>query len=137
MDVSSPATLSTPAGDIAFNSDGDSFIFLKLDGFDAPELRVTVDNKSRQDGAVVHSIYAAALSGTCEGWCMETDPATRRTAEIALAAALASIWAADGTFTQGSRSLTVRNNVELHTAIVQGVLHSFQFGLVAADPNWS
>ena len=142
MEVSSPATLVTPGGTITFNNDGDLYIFTRLDGFDDAELRVTIDNKSRQDGAVVHSVYAAAMHGTCEGWVLTGDPATRNDAEDALAIALRSIRAADGTFTvtptgQGSKSLTVRQDGAFQTAIVNGTLHSFQFGLVAADPFWS
>jgi hypothetical protein len=142
MEVSSPATLSTPAGTITFNNDGDLYVFTKLDGFDDPELRVTVDNKSRQDGGVIHAIYAAAIHGTCEGWVLTGDPATRNDAEDALGAALRSIRTVDGTFTvtptgQGAKSLTVRQDGSFQTAIVNGTLHSFQFGLVAADPFWA
>jgi hypothetical protein len=142
MEVSSPATLSTPAGDITFNNDGDLYVFTKLDGFDEAELRSTVDVKSRQDGAVIHAIYAGAMLGTCEGWVLVTNPTDRNDAEDQLAIALRSIRSVDGTFTvtptgQGSKSLTVRNNVELRTAIVSGTLHSFTFGLVAADPFWA
>lgn len=142
METSSPATLETPVGNIGFNGDGDLFVFTRLDGFDEAELRSTVDVKSRQDGAVVHSIYAGAMLGTCEGWCLRTDAADRNDAEDLLAVALRSIRSVDGTFTvtptgQPSKALVVRNNVELRTAIVDHNLHSFTFGLVAADPYWS
>jgi hypothetical protein len=142
MEVSSPATLETPAGTISFNQDGDLYVFTRLDGFDDAELRVTVDNKSREDGAVVHAIYAAAIHGTCEGWVLTGDPSIRNDAEDALAAALRSIRVVDGTFTvtptgQPSKLLTVRQDGAFQTAIVNGTLHSFQFGLVAADPFWS
>jgi len=142
MEVSALATLATPGGTVNFNADGDLYVFTRLDGFDSPELRVPIDNLSRQDGAVVHTIFAGAIHGTCEGWIIATDPSTRNSAEASLRAALASIWAADGTFTvtetgQAAKSLTVRNDGPLQTAIVQGTLHSFQFGLVAGNPVWS
>jgi hypothetical protein len=142
MEVSALATLTTPAGTINFNAAGDRFVFTKLDGLDGPELRVAIDNKSRQDGAVVHAIYAAAIHATCEGWVIVTNPADRNDAELDLRNALQSIWQADGTFAvtqtgQGAKTLTVRNDAPLQTAIVSGTLHSFTFGLVAANPVWA
>jgi hypothetical protein len=146
MEVSAPASLVTPAGTISFNSgvfNGASvFYFTSLEGLDDPELRVTLDNKSREDGAVVHAIYAGAIHATLEGWIYTNDPATRNASRAALKAALDSIRTDDGTFTvtetgQSAKSLTVRADQPLQTATVQTTIHSFQFGLVAASGAWT
>ena len=142
MEVSAPATLETPAGTISFDSDGDVYVKTKFDGFDDAEQRLTVDNKSREDGAVVHSAYDAAIHGSIEGWIIVTDPAFRNELEDALVAAVRSLNGADGTLTvtptgQSSRFLTVRKDGAIQTAVVSGTLHSFQFGLVAVDPFWA
>lgn len=142
MEFSAPISLVTPAGTLAMNGGGDWLKVTSLEGFDDAEHRTQIDNLSVDDGALVGRVFLGALHGTIEGYIKSSTVSDRNSKEATLRSYLDSIRLANGTFTitetgQAAKSLTVRKDTPLMLSPLDGVLHKFQFGLVAGNPVWS
>lgn len=153
-DVGAIHTLTTPGGTIVFNNGelhttDDLYWIQEIEGLDGAPRRSPQDPRPLAHGGLVHPIWKNARPFQIDGVILvQSTPfgdacrTVRNTMEAALEAALDSILDADGTWSWtpiglSARSLTVRNPEEVnfrHTE--EYALLGFNFGLVAADPDW-
>lgn len=142
---SSITTLVTPGGTITFNADtGDTYLIdpTLCSGLDMAPVRAVIDNAPRTKGGLVHDANQGPRMIVLAGMLLVRSASTeaaivsaREALENDLTAALESILAADGTLTATPGDLTVRCDIE---ATYPGAFQkNFNFGLVAADPDWS
>lgn len=150
-------TLATPGGTIVFNSgtlkDGtDKYWLQNINGLDSPALRTPMDNVPFGDGGFVYNFWKGPRHVVFEGVLVTESVGfpSRGSAcvqlqnqmEDTLRIALESLLHATGTLAWtplglGARSLTVKYEVGLEcTAIEDYALKQFNFGLVAANPNF-
>lgn len=142
-----PMTLSTPGGEIDFNTrEPAEFFVQETDGLDGVPVRAPIEDAPQTDGALVFDFFDGPRHITIRGIITpEPGPVvasvqTRNAMVDALVAACRSIRRANGTFTytptgQSPRTWTVRCDVQPTTS--GGTLKEFMFGLVAADPDAS
>jgi hypothetical protein len=142
--------LTTPGGTITFNSDAsDQFYLTEVSGLDGVPLRTPVDPVPFGDGGIVHDFWEGPRHVLMEGVLLIESTriqnsilTIRNDMEEDLRVALASIKRDDGTLAwtplgQSSRTLTVRNEVQLEMRHIENyLLRSFTFGLIAAEPDW-
>lgn len=149
-DVAVQYTLSTSGGNITFN-DGtdDQFYITEIQGLGTPSIRTPIDNAPQAHGGLVHNFWKGPRHIIVEGIFLITSvpqgtqcQAIRNDMEEELRAALDSIYQADGTLTwtpvgQAARSLSVRHEIPLECPHIENyLLRAFNFGLVAANPDW-
>jgi hypothetical protein len=149
-DIAVVYTLTTPGGTITFNDGGaDQFYITEIQGLGSAPIRTPIDNAPQAHGGLVHDFWKAARNIVVEGVFLITSvpqgtqcQALRNDMEEDLRAALESILQADGTLAWTptgltARSLTVRHSVPLECPHQDNyLLRAFNFGLVAADPDW-
>lgn len=147
-------TLGLPvAADILFNNgslgDGSDIFWITgdLPGLDGAPRRTPIDNRPQVHGGLVHPFFKGPRPFMVEGLLLIQSTSIgnsvrviRNAMEETLRAGLDEIIQADGTWQWtpaglGSRTLTVRNNVEVN--IIGREFKTFTFGLVAANPDWS
>lgn len=153
-DVGAIHTLTTPGGNVIFNNGtlhttDDLYWIQEIEGLDGAPRRSPVDPVPLGDGGLVHDIWKGPRPFTVDGVILvQSAPfgdacrTIRNEMEVDLEDALDSILTADGTWSwtpigEGARSLTVRNNQEVnfrHTE--EYALLGFNFGLIAANPDW-
>jgi hypothetical protein len=144
-EYSATFTLTTPGPDITFNDGSGDDYFLdpqQCDGLDMAPVRSTVDDRPQTAGGIVHDAFLGARIVILAGVILNTTgtAANRNTMEDNLRSALEAILTADGTLAwtpsgASARSLTVRCLIPLKTT--GAWQKSFQFALVAADPDWA
>ena len=136
---------------VTFNDGSEDQIYImEITGLGGPPIRAPIDDVPFGDGGIVHTFWKGPRHISVEGVFLVTS--TRKGDDIAvirndmeedLRDCLESIIAADGSLTwqpqgQGSRSLTVRHDVQLEFGHEQNyLLETFTFGLVAASPDWT
>ena len=149
-DVAVPYTLTTNGGNIDFNDGGaDQFYITEIQGLGSAPVRAPIDNAPQAHGGLVHDFWKGPRHIIVEGIFLITSvpqgtlcQAIRNDMEEDLRTALESCLQADGTFAwtplgQAARSLTVRHDVPLECPHQDNyLLRAFNFGLVAADPDW-
>lgn len=149
-DIAVPYTLETPAGTIDFNDgSADQFYIGEIQGLGTAPIRTPVDNAPQAHGGLVHNFWKAARNITIEGVFLITSvpqgtqcQAIRNAMEEDLRAALESILQTDGTLTWtpvglAERELSVRHSVPLECPHQDAfLLRAFNFGLIAANPDW-
>ena len=145
MSYSLPLTLSSSGGSVDFNpTDGSDGWYCTGDttGLDAPDTRPVVDDKSQQDGYIVHQTLEGGMRPTIVAqYKINTGTvADRDTAIDDLLAVLRGMKNADGSLTQtlaaGARTLTVRYEVKLVTS-GGAQLKQVAFGLVSEESTWA
>jgi hypothetical protein len=140
-----PMTLSTPWGDVDFNTRFEAEFFIsETDGLDGVPVRAPIEDAPQTDGALVFDFFDGPRHITIRGFITPPSGSVVDAVQTvngmtdALVAACKSIRRADGTFTysptgQGSRTWTVRCDVQPTTS--GRIPKEFMFGLVAADPE--
>lgn len=149
MEFSAPALLEVPSGlNPAFNNqlgnytgsmfdDADVFRTTNVEGLDGAELRTPLDNRSQQDGPIVHNFYRAAMHVAVTGYIKCSDISDRNAKEDALKGAVAEIIRRDGRWRfllagMDERFLTVRQETPVTLKQIDGLLHEVTFGLVSS-----
>lgn len=150
-DIAVAFTLSTPGGTVNFNDGSDDqFYITEITGLGTPVLRTPSDSQPQAHGALLHNFWKRERAIGVEGVFLITSvplgggscQAIRNDMEEDLRVALESILQADGTLSwtpvgQGARSLAVRHSVSLECPHAENyLLRTFNFGLIAADPDW-
>lgn len=135
-------TLTTPAGDLSFNtySAGGYLRLSDVAGLDAAAVRSSIDSVPQRDGALVNDSFLGAVTPVIEGHIIAPDLATRRNFEDDLRAKLRSLLRADGILKWNPSGTTGRQRT---VRLLDGPLivtedswlKKFHFSLVAGDPN--
>jgi hypothetical protein len=144
------ASLATPYETIVFNDITSPAMYLhnpeNCSGLDGDTVRATIEDKPQTHGGIVHPgkrgprrIVLSGLIIVDQSLSAWDQIAQRNGIERELQLALRSIQDEDGTYTWsqsgvGEYSLTVRNDIGL--TVVGGLLKTYNFGLVAADPDY-
>jgi hypothetical protein len=136
-------TLTTPAGTLTFNptpSNQDGYYLSDVQGLDGGNVRTAVSDLPQRDGAYVFDSQLGPMFPTLTGFMRCSTLSARTTLMDNLKAALNTIRFADGTLSWtasgdgAARSVTVRLAAAPQISQHGGIIKSFSFQLVAANP---